>query len=112
MENSANNTSKHSGLGIASFIISLAGGFMEFVAITAAGILEFQGRMGESSPAAMIVGLFIIFGLFVNLAGVGLGIAAVAQNKTKKIFGVFGIIFNGGLIILILGLIFIGLMLS
>ena len=110
MENSTNDVLKHSGLGVASFVISLITGLGEFLLIISAGVLEVQGQMSETSAAAVIIGIFIILGMFVNLVGVGLGIAAVVQNKAKKLFGVLGLIFNGCLILLILGLMFIGIM--
>jgi hypothetical protein len=106
------DTLKHSGLGIASFVISLVTGLVEFLVIISAGVLEMQGQMSETSGAAVVIGMFIILGMLANLVGIGLGIAAIAQNKAKKLFGILGLIFNGCLVILILGLIFIGIMVS
>jgi len=57
--------------------------------------------MSEVSAAAVVIGMFIMLGMFANLVGVGLGIAAVVQKKAKKLFGILGLIFNGCLILLI-----------
>jgi hypothetical protein len=48
--------------------------------------------------------VLIMLGMFANFVGIGLGTAAVAQKKAKKLFGVLGLIFNGCLILLITGL--------
>lgn len=112
MENSANDILKHSGLGVASFVISMIAGVIEFFVIISAGVLEVQGQMSDASAVVMVVGMLIMLGMFANLVGIGLGIAAVVQNKAKKLFGVLGLIFNGCLILLILGLMFIGSMVS
>ena len=112
MENSPNEVLKHSRLGVASFVISLITGVVEFLVIISAGVLEVEGQMSEASAAAVVIGMFIMLGMFANLVGVGLGIAAVVQKKAKKLFGVLGLIFNGCLILLILGLMIIGIMVS
>jgi hypothetical protein len=112
MENNANDVLKHSRLGIASFVISLIAGFIEFLVIISAGVLEVEGQMTETSAAAVVIGMLIMLGMFSNLVGVGLGIAAVVQKNAKKLFGVLGLIFNGCLILLIIGLMLIGIMVS
>jgi hypothetical protein len=112
MENDANEVMKHSGLGVASFVVSLIVGAIELITIISAAALEVQGQMTETSVSAVVIGMVILVGLFANLVGIGLGIASVAQNKAKKIFGILGLIFNGCLILLILGLMFIGMMVS
>ena len=110
MDNSAGDVLKHSGLGVASFVISLIAGVVEFLVIILAGVLEVQGQMSETSTVAVVIRMFIMLGIFANLVGVGLGIAAVVQNKAKKLFGALGLIFNSCLVLLILGLLFIGIM--
>ena len=112
MENSSNEVLKHSRLGVASFVISLVTFVVEVIVIVLAGVLEIEGQMSETSSAVVIVGMLIMLGMFANLVGVGLGIAAVVQKKAKKLFGILGLIFNSCLILLILGLMIIGIMVS
>jgi mannose/fructose/N-acetylgalactosamine-specific phosphotransferase system component IID len=89
-------TLKHSGLGIASFIISLAMGICVFFLLVIAGIMEVStpGGMDEESPAAVIIGLFIIAALIVTLIGIGFGIAGLIQKNRNKNFSILGVIFN------------------
>jgi hypothetical protein len=85
---------KHTGFGIASFIISLAVGFLDFVLVAIAGVLEATtpGGMDEESAGAILLGLSL-FGLaFVNLIGIGLGFAGIFQARRNKTFAVLGIV--------------------
>ena len=53
-------TRPHSGLGIASFIISLAAGAALVVLLGIAGVIESQpGGMDEESAGAVLVGLLL-----------------------------------------------------
>ena len=98
---------KHTGLGIASFIIVsisiiiiltiiVIGGMME---ASTPGILE-----DETSMEAMILGLFGIISFFGLLVAFGLGIAGLFQKDRNKIFAILGIIFS---IVIIIFIIFI-----
>jgi hypothetical protein len=91
---------KHSGLGIASFVVSLLIGASEFLLIMIAGVLEAAtpGGMDNESLIVLFIGLFVIVGLFANLAGVGLGIAGLVQRDRKKVFSALGVVFNGTVI--------------
>ncbi len=102
--------SKHSGLGIASFVVSLLMGASEFLLIMVAGILETAtpGGLNEESLAAIFIGLLVIAGLFANLAGVGLGIAGLVQRDRKKVFSTLGVVFNGMIILGLVLLLIIG----
>ena len=95
---------KHSGLGIASFVLAMMIGLFEFVLIVFAGIMETMtpGGMDEESLA----------GLAGNLAGVGLGIAGLVQRQRKKVFSTLGLIFNGGIIFGIIFLLILGSMVA
>jgi hypothetical protein len=87
---------KNSGLGIASFVISILTGLSIFAIIVVAGLLEMStpGGMGEDSAEAMVVGLLIIAMIFVSMLALGLGIAGLVQKNRKKIFAVLGTIFS------------------
>jgi len=76
---------KHSGMGIASFIISLV---MLFIQIL---IYNFSTTHGYSDSLAA---LFFCLSI-ANLVGVGLGIAGLAQKGRKRIFSGLGTTLNG-----------------
>lgn len=102
---------KNSGLGIASFIISILAGLSIVAIIVAAGILEMStpGGMGEDSVEAAIVGMLIIAMIFVSMLALGLGIAGLVQKNRKKIFAVLGTIFSalscmGTIAVVVIGL--------
>jgi len=101
---------KHSGLGVASFILSIAIGVFDFLVVALAGLMEAStpGGMDEESVIAIIIGLFILGGLAANLAGMGLGIAGLAQRDRKKVFSVLGLAFNTAIVSGIIGLMVIG----
>lgn len=87
---------KHSGLGIASFIVSTIIGVLMFFLIIIAGVMEVStpGGIDESSSSAMIVGLLMIALMIVDVVAVGLGIAGLTQKDRKKIFSILGIVFG------------------
>ena len=103
---------KHSGLGISSFIIALIIGFFVFVIVMFAGYVEMTtpGGMNESSVAAVLIGLAIIFGLFVSIIGLGLGIGGLFQKNKKKVFPILGIVMNGAIILGVSFLVIIGIL--
>jgi hypothetical protein len=87
---------KHSGLGIASFVMGLIFGLILFVLIGIAGVQEVSnpGGMDENSPFAMVLGLLLLGALLMNLVGAALGLAGVLQKNRRKIFAVLGLVFN------------------
>lgn len=99
---------KHSGLGIASFIISLLVGVLLGGAIVAAGVMQVQrpGAFGPESPEAVVIGLGVCGGILAAVVGLILGIAGLCQNDRKKVFAVLGLVFNT-LIILGVGCLFV-----
>jgi hypothetical protein len=88
---------KHTGLGIASFIISLFVGFLAFALFAVAGVLEVTtpGGLDEDSPTAMLLGLGLFALVFVNLVGLILGFAGIFQARRNKTFAVLGIVIGG-----------------
>src|SRR4030042_5688866 len=94
----------HSRMGIASFIIAMAQGFVTLVLIVLAGILASTGPQQDNEAGFIFLGLFFLFGLSTHLVGVVLGIAGTAQKSRKKIFSILGLILN------IAALLFVGLL--
>jgi len=103
---------KHSGLGIASFVISIITGLMMFMLFVVAGVMETStpGGMDENSMEAMLVGLFLFALLFLDLLAVGLGVAGLFQKERRKLFAVLGLVFAAATIVVALLLVLIGLM--
>lgn len=102
---------KHSGLGIASFIISMVAGLLVFIVIAIAGVMEAStpGGMDETSAGAVMVGLFLFLFLGLALVALGLGIAGLLHKQRKKVFSILGTIFSsvtlaGTAFIMMLGL--------
>jgi hypothetical protein len=87
---------KHSGLGIASFVISLVAGAAIFADVVIAGVLEATtpGGMDERSPEAIFIGLGIIAFIVLDVVALGLGFAGLLQPDRKKLFAVLGAIFS------------------
>jgi hypothetical protein len=105
---------KHSGIGIASFIISLGAGLGIFLVFAIAGIMETTtpGGMNEKSASAIIVGFCIIGLLFVNLVALGLGLAGLMKKGKKKLFAILGTIFSSMITLGTIILIVIGIMMK
>lgn len=97
-------TQPHSGLGIASFIVSLAAGAALVVLVGIAGVLESQpGGMDEESAGAVVLGLFLALTAVVQALALGLGIAALVQAERSELSGVLGTVFaSSGLIATVL----------
>jgi hypothetical protein len=101
-DNSGTNPKqKHSGLGIASFVISILAGVAIFLLVAAAGVLEATtpGGMDEKAPAAILLGLGIIALVLLDLVALALGIAAFFQADRNKIFAILGTIFSAVMIV-------------
>lgn len=97
---------KHSGLGIASFVTSIASGILIFLLIVIAGVMETStpGGMDEESVGAVMVGLFLLAFLAASCVALGLGIGGLIKKDRKKIFAILGTIFSS---VILLGTLFI-----
>ena len=102
---------KHSGLGIASFILSCISVFCLFFTILEAGIIEAsnQGESNDNTSLLMLVGFSVLAFLFVALIASGLGIAGLIQKDRNKIYAVFGTIFSTSAILVTLYIFVVGL---
>jgi hypothetical protein len=88
-------TQPHSGLGIASFLISLGAGAILCIVIGIAGVLDTQpGRLDEDSVAAGLLGLAMVATGLAQTLALGLGIAALVQAGRNKLYGVLGTVFS------------------
>ena len=109
MQDEQNITQKHSGFGIASFIIAIIQGVTTAVVVILASVFAAKEPQSENEVALAIIGLAIFGGIFAHLVGLGLGIAGVVQKDRKKVFSILGLIFNIVAVITIALLMIIGL---
>ena len=102
---------KHSGFGVASFIISMGAGLLCLAMFIVAGVMEAStpGGMSEEDPMVMLVGFGILAGGFAMLLGLVFGIAGLFQENRKKIFAILGLLLSLGGILSFGGLIVLGL---
>ena len=89
---------KHSGLGVASFVISVVVGGLDLLLFLLAFVLgaiapEFM-EMEMGSVVLYIITSATLLGLVANVAGLGLGIAGLLARNRKKTFSVLGVILN------------------
>jgi hypothetical protein len=103
----------HSGLALSSFAISVVGFLIAFAVFAVAGYLNasVEGGIAEESPQAVMIGLIIIAVCFSFVLGIALGIAGVVQDSKSRVFGIIGIVCNGGALLLVAGLLALGLQL-
>lgn len=102
---------KHSGIGIASFAMSLGVLIVTFVLVVVAGVMEAStpGGINEESPAAIMLGLAIIGMVLLNIVAFGLGVGTMFQKDRKRLFGVLGMTFSALTIVGIISLIMFGM---
>ena len=106
----AETEKKHSGIGIGSFVISIAVGILMVALLIIATFLNAQRVQGDRQyPGQMVVGLVAIALLGVDVIAVGLGIAAVCQSRKKRLFGILGLVFSSATLVGTIGLIIVGL---
>ncbi|MFA5423491.1 MAG: hypothetical protein WC374_06490 [Phycisphaerae bacterium] len=94
---------KHSGLGIASFVLAIVAFLIMFVLVVMAGVMTTVagGRMDEQSPQAVVVGCSMILTAMLYILGIGLAIGGLCQRNRYKIFSILGLVLN---IVFILGI--------
>lgn len=87
---------RQSGLGIASLILGILTAIMLFATICFAGYMEAAtpGGMTDDSPILVLVGLFILAGMFGNFVGVILAAVGLAQKDRAKSVSVIGLCLN------------------
>ena len=101
----------NSGLGKASFIISIIAGVFIFFLIILAGILEEStpGGIDENSDGAALLGCSFILLMLAELVALGLGIGGMCVKGRKKVLAILGTCFSavallGSMCLALLGL--------
>ncbi|MHC4563113.1 MAG: hypothetical protein ACYS8X_10110 [Planctomycetota bacterium] len=103
---------KHSGIGVASFVLSLVMVFVIIAAIVFAGIMAVTSpeSLHDEAPATMLLGLGIIAAGLAQLVALALGIVGCRQRNRKRLFAILGVLCSGAAILGTLGLMVIGIM--
>ncbi|CAM4361011.1 hypothetical protein [Paenibacillus typhae] len=97
---------KHSGPGIASFVIALVtvvGYAISFVyaGMQASSILSSSNDViNDSSQAIMLLGLTVLILAAVNVAGAVVGIIGLTLRRRKKVFAIIGTVINAVILLL------------
>lgn len=94
---------RHSGSGIASFVMSLALGAIQLM-LLCIGIVIASQRPEQSEPplAFGLIGLGLLAACALNVVGLVLGIVGLIQRDRKHVFAVLGTCFNA-LVLLAVG---------
>lgn len=102
---------KHSGPGIASFVIALvtivcyAVSFV-YAGMHASSILSNSNEgIASSSEAIMLLGLSVLILAAFNVIGAVVGIIGLTLRRRRKVFAVIGTIINGAILLLFMLLI-------
>lgn len=92
---------KHSGFGIASFIIAVGVGVLDLLlfglAFVLGGIVPSVVQRG--STILYVFGAIVMLGFVASLVGSGLGIAGLRQKNRKRVLSILGLIFNCAIVI-------------
>ncbi len=101
---------KHSGLGMASFVLSLltvAGVIGFYLAVTAA---VSRGVVDATNPPAglLAAGMVFLISVLVALVGIGLGIAGLIQKDRRRVLAVVGLVLNSLVVLTVAVLIVLG----
>jgi hypothetical protein len=111
VEDGISSEPRHSGLGIASFVVGILSGVGEFAAIVVAGFLVASAPddIEQMSALFMAIGFAILGGMGLAFVGLALAIAAFFQPDRKKVFAVLGLTFNLLVLLGVCGLMGVGL---
>ena len=94
---------RQSGLGVASFTISLVSIVATIAVIGYAGYVEMttEGGVAEDQTVAMLIGLAIFACIAMLLVGLILGIVGLLQKERRRTLAAIGVGLNGLFAILI-----------
>lgn len=93
---SSEPATRHSGFGIASFVIAILVGVAEFLTIglAAVAVAYNTGVPQQSSPLMVGIGLAMCGEMAMLPLGMALGFVGLASANTRKPFAVLGVAFN------------------
>lgn len=100
---------KHSGPGIASFVIGILA-LLAYITILALAPAAADEILADPDPEALlenmyvlVIGSLFLIAVLLNLIGVILAIIGLALKNRKKMFSVIGMILNGIVILIVIG---------
>ncbi len=104
---------KHSGLGIASFVLAILGIILLIISfiLTANAAANISASMTEeefvaSAPGIIIASFLVLLTIGFNLIGFILGIIGLFQKQRKKLFSILGVVLNSiGFVVFVIMLI-------
>ena len=102
---------KHSGVGIASVVLAVLSGLIVFGTLAVGTMMTVDDPTAfedENATATKVLGFFILTPAVVALMGLGLGVGAAVQREHRKTFGVIGLVLNGAIVVLVVGLLVLG----
>jgi hypothetical protein len=101
---------RHSGIGVASFITSVAVGVLMIGTLIVAGLmaLSTSGGMTAKSAGPVMLGLSFVALLFADIVALALGIGGLCQSDCRRTFAVLGTVLSSGTIVLVVSLAVIG----
>src|SRR4051812_42070313 len=99
---------KNSGLGIASFVIALCVGLLEFVVIGTAVFTEMTEGLDENEPRTILLGLAALGGLLIGMLGIALGVAGLCEHDRRKTYAILGVAMNAVVIVGVLFVVVLG----
>jgi putative exporter of polyketide antibiotics len=94
---------KHSKLGIASLVLAIVATLVFCVDIVL--IIGITGGTNTTSQSQLLDSALSCIAAISAITGLGLGIAAVVQKNTKKLFGILGLVINGVYLLIYCGLV-------
>jgi len=99
-----------SGWSMASFVIALLNGLFLFGVFFVAVLmnLDQNAPINDNDPKMVVLGFAFLAGMAFAILGVILGFVGVGQ-KSGTVFAVLGIVFNGLILVSVVGLIGVGL---
>src|SRR2546426_368566 len=92
----------HSGLGVASFIMSLVGALLVLFMIVLAFIMQIadEGFFRFSTTEDKVVGIGMCGSGLLLLASAGLALGGLAQDRRRKIFAILGLVISGAAVLI------------
>ncbi len=109
-QQSSMRQTKHSGPGIASFLLSMSSGIALLVLFGIAGYMESRSPTGidKNDPSTAVLGLALIAAGMAQFLAAILGLVGLFQSDRKKLFAILGTIFSVLAILLFGGLMVLG----
>ena len=101
---------KHSGIGIAAFVIGILVLIMICITFAVAGGTSGMSTYSSSYDSLLTgIGLLACGTIALAVVGTVLGIVAVFQKNTRKVFGIIGLVLNALVLLAMCGILALGM---